>query len=539
MTPQLHTPGLYFSVGARPPEPSPLRSDVAGFAGRTRRGEVGRAVRVEGWRAFVGEFGDLDACAFTTYALRGYFENGGEVAYVVRLCGAGAQTAFWTWKPVTLNEQKLPAPDSPRAFEWTEYRVEATSPGRWAADLKVSISYRAAGVSSEPEVDFVVKPPREPVEYMTALSPVALDQQVNERSRFIRLTRAGEPVLPGPTAVGPRHFKWEFVLSWAGGGGSETPGAPDYLEALRTLGDEPEVALVALPDLHTDLSNADEVNEILSTAINQAEGLRDRLVLVDLPTDGESRAEALNGAMKSVEWVGRLREQEGDKKRLRAAAAYHPRLWVPDPLGGVGRPLRSVPPSGHIAGVISRLDRERGSHHTPANAPLYEAVDTTRAFDDGAQGVLNSQGINLLRCTPGRGLQVWGGRTLYREEVYGSEADRSSSFVAHRRLVHRLVRAIRRVAEPLVFDTNGPELWLAFVRAVTTVLLEAFRGGALKGARADEAFSVKCDEETNPPEERDLGRVVCLISLAPAAPMEFITLRITLGGDKTLEVFES
>ena len=101
-------------------------------------------------------------------------------------------------------------------------------------------------------------------------------------------------------------------------------------------------------------------------------------------------------------------------------------------------------------------------------------------------------GVNLLRCAPGRGLQVWGGRTL--------DADPPVSlYVAHRRLMHRLVRAIRQVAEPLVFDVNGPELWLTLVRAVTSVLLEAFRAGALAGHPPEEAFRVACDDTNNPP----------------------------------------
>jgi phage tail sheath protein FI len=73
---------------------------------------------------------------------------------------------------------------------------------------------------------------------------------------------------------------------------------------------------------------------------------------------------------------------------------------------------------------------------------------------------------------------------------------------------------------------------------MTSVLLEAYRAGALKGETADQAFRVRCDDKTNPPEQRDLGRVVCEIEVAPAAPMEFILLRIALGGDGALEVFE-
>jgi len=123
---------------------------------------------------------------------------------------------------------------------------------------------------------------------------------------------------------------------------------------------------------------------------------------------------------------------------------------------------------------------------------------------------------------------VWGGRTL----------DRTTPFVAHRRLLHRLVRAIRRVAEPLVFETNGPVLWFTFVRSVTAVLLDAWRAGALAGTRPEEAFGVVCDATTNPPEEIDAGRCVCNIEFAPAVPMEFILIRVALSRDGSLEVLQ-
>jgi phage tail sheath protein FI len=71
------------------------------------------------------------------------------------------------------------------------------------------------------------------------------------------------------------------------------------------------------------------------------------------------------------------------------------------------------------------------------------------------------------------------------------------------------------------------------------VLLEAYRAGALKGERPEEAFRVRCDENTNPPEEQDLGRVLCEIEVAPAVLMEFITLRIAVSAEGRLEVIES
>jgi phage tail sheath protein FI len=111
-------------------------------------------------------------------------------------------------------------------------------------------------------------------------------------------------------------------------------------------------------------------------------------------------------------------------------------------------------------------------------------------------------------------------------------------FLAHRRLIHRLIRAIRRVGEPLVFEVNGPDLWLIFARAITSVLLEAWHAGALKGDTPEQAFRVRCDDSTNPRENEDAGQVCCEVLLAPAAPMEFIALRIAVSREGRLEAIE-
>ena len=232
-------------------------------------------------------------------------------------------------------------------------------------------------------------------------------------------------------------------------------------------------------------------------------------------------------------WALGLRGQDPPPE-WRAAVAYYPWLSVQDPLGGTARPLRALPPCGHVAGLISRYDRERGAHYTPANATLDGAIDVTIGYALTERAALNELGVNLLRCVPGRGIQVWGGRTLYKD----LQDSRQWRYIAHRRLIHRLIRAIRRVAEPLVFENNGPVLWLLLARGVTTILVEAYTAGGLKGDRPEQAFRVRCDETTNPPEEIELGRVLCEIDFAPAVPMEFITLRVALSAPGTLDVFE-
>jgi Bacteriophage tail sheath protein len=553
-------PGLYFEIASTPEDPAPLRSDIAGFIGPTRRGPVGEVVRVEEWPEYERLFGGLETASTTSYAVSSYFENGGDVAYVLRLAGTGAATARATWPPAP-GDPLLPG----HRVVWPAGTVQseaflsngqsvrriaiaASSPGGWAEGTELLIEYRRQGSLGQAEVDIITRVPHEPTETLRALpvrfagvppvsgkppdeNPVQLVNVVNRQSRYIRLAIDPADVI-APTGVpGPNRLQWRVTLT---GGLNAPPGVPDYLAAIDAISREPAVAILALPDLYTDLpfdfdpsAIAQPSLTVLRAAVTAAERLHDRLVLVDLPADNAVATMPLT-TDRIVAAVSSLRDMFEEHER-RAVAVYHPPVWVPDRLGGVTA-LRLVPASGPVAGVISRLDVERGAHHTPANAVLYDAVDILQSFDPVDQGRLNHAGVNVVRCFPGRGLAVWGGRTL--------DTHPAGQFVAHRRLSHRIVRAIQRVANPLVFDINGPELWLTIVRGITSVLLEAYRGGALKGARPDEAFRVKCDDETNPPDERDRGLVTCIIQFAPSVPMEFITLRVAFGREGNLEVFE-
>jgi phage tail sheath protein FI len=307
------------------------------------------------------------------------------------------------------------------------------------------------------------------------------------------------------------------------------PGIGDYLAAVQALADQPEVAIVATPDLGRHLTSDDDRKAVVAALLSTAASQMDRLVLIDVPSEPSDSSGKTLAPLGALAWASAV--LPADPAQRRAAAVYYPGLLVPDPLGGLTAPLRALPPSGHVAGVISRLDRERGAYYTPANVALEDAVDLDPALTEPEQEAVFAVGLNLLRCAPGRGLQVWGGRTL---DVTASPA----SYVAHRRLVHRLVRAVHQVADALVFDVNGPELRLNLVRGVTSVLLAAFRAGALAGNLPQQAFQVVCDDTNNAP-GTDPGQVVCDIAVAPAVPMEFIQLRLIASQQSQAEVIEA
>ncbi len=532
-------PGLYYTTVQPAAQPSPLRTDVAGFFGRTMRGPVGTGERVAGWREYLSTFGGLSEDAMTPYAVKGYFDNEAQVAYVVRLLGSASKCALGSWKAGTIDATSgtlgsdWPGASGLRAIQ---FQIEATSPGDWANKTTIDIRYWAVGRAGKPEFEFEITPPNETAELLTGIDPAAVDTEVNGQSNYIRLTPAALPaslslrsLSPPASPSGPRYYEWQPPVTLSGGT-SVSPTKEDYLAAITVLGDQPEVALVASPDCyHPDFYNpkvdkgADPL-EVITTMLEQASRLDDRLVIIDVPPDHADPIDAVN-------WVQSQLRKPLTEIVLRNGAIYHPRLLVPDPLGIDPQSLRCTPSSGCVAGAISRQDVRLGAYFTPANTPIEQALDLSTPLDHNEQAALYAGGINLLTCSPGRGLLVWGGRVLGNNSPGG--------FVAHRRLIHLLVRAIRRVAEPLVFDTNGPELWLSLVRSITTVLLAAWRAGALKGDQPSQAFQVICDASTNPPDQIDQGMVVCLIQVAPAVPMEFITLRVAVSADGQLEVFES
>lgn len=519
-------PGVYFKVQPPAEEQSPLRTDIAAFAGGTRRGPVGKPVRIEGWQQYVEIYGDITDTADLGLSLRGYFENGGEIAYVTRLAGEPLATAKGEWilgdvDPGT--QQWIGNAPAAAAFEGSSYRVAATSPGTWGNDLQVDFCYARVGESGDPQIDIVVRCPAEPVEYLTGIAPESLVAEVAARSNLIRLAVVAPAPEPVPD-VGPLRMAWMSVV--LSGGKDSVAKHEDYLTSTTAMASVREAALLAFPDLHRLPGEGHQGRNVLANAIAAADSRLDRQVLAALPPDVLSVAGA--GA-----WLHTARLGFG-QDLIRSLAVYHPWLEVEDPLGRPESPHRRISPVGHIAGVISRMDRERGAHYTPANVAMHGAVDVVEGYSEDEQALLLAAGINLVRCQSGRGLQVWGGRT-----AADPAADRRGVFLAHRRLIHRLVRVIRRVAEPLVFDVNGPGMRLTLVRTITGVLLEAYRAGALRGERAEEGFRVVCDESNNPQEEQDLGRVHCEICLAPAVPMEFIFLQVIFSTDGRLEVTAS
>jgi len=200
------------------------------------------------------------------------------------------------------------------------------------------------------------------------------------------------------------------------------------------------------------------------------------------------------------------------------AAIYYPWVRV---RSAPGQADEYIPPCGHVAGVIARTDRTVGVYKAPANELLEGALDLAAILTDEQQAPLNEAGINCLRAFPRRGIRVWGARTLSRQPAW--------RYVNVRRIFITAARWIERNMTDVVFEPNTPDLWPRVVRDLTAYFTTLLEQGALAGRTAREAFYVRCNAETNPPELREIGVVVTEIGLAPDSPAEFIIVRIVHG----------
>jgi hypothetical protein len=206
------------------------------------------------------------------------------------------------------------------------------------------------------------------------------------------------------------------------------------------------------------------------------------------------------------------------------AAIYFPRIKVFDVAKKRMDPASDgqivVAPSGHVAGIYARVDTTRGVHKAPANEVIRGALGVTYPVTKAIQDGLNPKGINCIRDMNGN-IRLWGARTL------GGDANLDYKYINVRRLLLFLRESIDEGTQWVVFEPNDRALWSKIVRNVTAFLTNVWRDGALFGSSPAEAFYVKCDDETNPPEVRDLGRVVTEIGVAPVKPAEFVIFRIT------------
>lgn len=273
----------------------------------------------------------------------------------------------------------------------------------------------------------------------------------------------------------------------------------NFTDALTALEKVDDVNILCIPD-RTDIA-------VQNAMKDHCEKMQDRFAILDPPPN-----------LKPAEITTLRNDPNFPASKRGFAALYYPQIYITNPVGvDKGKPLK-VPPSGHLAGLYARVDNDRGVHKAPANEELRGVLSLERALSDDEHGPLNELSINVIRAFTGRGILVWGARTISTETQW--------RYINVRRLLLFIEESIQEGTQFAVFEPNNQELWQKVKRQVSEFLDRVWRSGALLGAKPEEAYRVRIDDELNPPTTIALGQLIIEVRVAPTTPAEFVVFQI-------------
>lgn len=273
-------------------------------------------------------------------------------------------------------------------------------------------------------------------------------------------------------------------------GKDDGPGKRTGLQAFQENG---SVSIMAIPGITAP--------EVQAALIGFCESKKSCFAILDVPME-----------LKKTNDVANFRDMYDSTY----AAMYHPWLEMYD--AGAKRSAY-FPPSGAMAGIYARTDIERGVHKAPANEVVRGCTGLSCAYNEGEQDILNPIGVNLIRAFTGRGIRVWGARTISSNGLW--------KYLNVRRLFIYVEESIKANTNWVVFEPNSAALWSRVTRTIETFLATCWRDGALAGSTPSEAFFVECGPTTMTQDDIDNGRLICQIGIAPVKPAEFVIFRIT------------
>src|SRR4051812_12708279 len=504
------TPGVY--VEEVPSANKPIEgvsTSIAAFVGLAPGGPINTPMRISNWTQFTKIFGDPNEPdngpfmegAYLAHAVYGFFLNGGSTCWVVRVGddggssnGASAARAalpaatdasIETYSAVALNagseEVTVEISEEPTAGDGAEKTYTVKVSGGGASEEFTGVSTKKGRTNLATKVNATSKLIK--IEETGASLPEA------QRAPATGVFKLSAPSID-PGKVKPTHFEGDVARRKGMGG----------------LAAVDEITMVVMPDIMS-LAGPDgddvQVRDLQGKMIAHCENAGDRMAILDVPPDLLPQ--------DVLEW--RMNTAGYDSK---FAALYYPWIEVMDPL--TNKPMM-VPPSGHVAGLWCRTDSTRGVHKAPANEVVLGANGLGFQVTQAEQGGLNKVGINCIRSFPGRGIRVWGARTM--------SSDPEWRYINVRRLFNYVSESIMEGTQWSVFEPNDEKLWIQLRIAASNFLTRVWNDGALFGSTPDQAFYVKCDSETNPPEVIEAGQVICEIGISPVKPAEFVIFRLS------------
>jgi hypothetical protein len=518
--PEYLHPGVYIEEIERGPRPiEGVATSTAAFLGDAERGSITPRL-VTSYKDYTRWFGDVFATSkFLPYVSSGFFENGGKRAYICRLVGNAATTAQAALGDFIVRAAG-PGLFGTRVFakisDGTTKGSDGISIGfrlqlaYWSGVVPAVDPFTPEGRTTTPRPDLIE-------DFDDLVTDEKSPDYYGKRVPFIDLDKGETNQGPDSSALGVlvRNAGVDPATRPANGGqllsgGADDPeglGVVDFKGLIPTGGTSGrtteqglaalerdtyrDVALVYAPNVSIDVANA---------IITHCENMRFRFAVID-SDKGQNDPSGLDPRSKITD--------------TEYAAFYYPWLVVSDPKTGA---RKLVPPGGHVLGIYARSDDERGVFKAPANETVRGALALEFDITDGVQDNLNPKGVNAVRSFPGRGIRVWGARTMTSNALW--------KYVSVRRLFIFLEHSIYDGTQWVVFEPNDDKLWARVIDTIRLFLRGQWRLGALFGRTEQEAFFITCDRTTMTQDDILNGRLICEIGISPVRPAEFVVFRI-------------
>jgi len=524
------TPGVYVEEvdkGSKPIEG--VGTAIAAFIGFAERGPINEPTFVTNWTQFTNTFGGFLPGGFLAHSVYGFFNNGGAMCYITRLPlsdadiqvsqgGDGARGAA----QLPAGKVQLPAKTASGSALEATARDAGTAGSNITIEIEPALPQGDKPVADD-EFNLIVKSgdTTERFDNVTLRNDRKarnVVDVVNKESKLVKLAEKTD-VQGTPVEKMPAPGTYPLALP----ADASMPATRTRIGANLLVGDASErsgvnglevaedATMVCFPDLmalyQAGRIEMETVQAVQQAMLDHAQNMGDRVAIIDAPPDMNPQ--------RIRDW--RMKEVNYDSKY---AAMYYPWIKVANPLSnGNGSASIYVPPCGHMAGIWSRNDEQRGVHKAPANEVVAGAIGLQYQTTHNEQAILNPVGINVIRSFPGRGIRVWGARTL--------SSDPSWRYLNVRRLFNYIEESLMLGTQWAVFEPNDIHLWMRIRRDITAFLTRTWRDGALFGATSKDAFYVKVDEENNPVETRDVGQLIIEVGIAPVKPAEFVIIRLS------------